>query len=60
MGDSLQVVKVESRSDAVLVPEEAAHAAIQEHLRVVRGKAAIAAEAQRLRASQDVKVLLPL
>jgi parvulin-like peptidyl-prolyl isomerase len=60
VGDSFQVLKVESRSDAVVVTEEAARAAILEHLRGARASEAIAAEAKRLRASQDVKVLLPL
>jgi len=59
-GDSLQVVKLESRSDAVLVTEDAARSAILGHLGAAHARQAIAAEAQRLRASQDVQVLLPL
>jgi len=58
-GDSLQVVKLESRTDAVVVTEDAARAAILGHLNDNHARQAIAAEAQRLRASQDVKVLLP-
>jgi parvulin-like peptidyl-prolyl isomerase len=59
-GDSFQVVKLESRSDAVLVTEDAARSAILGHLSAAHARQAIAAEAQRLRASQDVQVLLPL
>ena len=60
IGDSLQIVKVEARTAAVVVSEESAREKIREHLQAVRASEAIAAEAQRLRASQDVKVLLPL
>lgn len=59
-GDALQVFKLESHAEAVVVREDEVRERIREHLQALRASRAIADEAARLRAAGEVKILLPL
>ena len=58
--ESFQILKVESRSEAITVSEESARERIRDYLQEIRARQAVAKEAERLRAAGDVKILLPM
>lgn len=58
--ESFQILKVESRSEAVTVSEDAAREQVRSYLQAIKAQEVVAKEAKRLRAAGDVKILLPL
>lgn len=58
--EGFQILKLDSRHEAVTVSEEAAREAIGNHLRETRAVQAVGEEARRLRASEKIEILLPL
>jgi parvulin-like peptidyl-prolyl isomerase len=58
--ESFQILKVESRSEAITVGEEQARERVRSYLQEIRARQAVSKEAERLRAAGDVKILLPL
>jgi parvulin-like peptidyl-prolyl isomerase len=58
--ESYQILKIDSRSDAISISEEQAREKIREYLQALKARQAINSEAERLRASGEVKIILPL
>lgn len=58
--ESFQILKVESRSEALTVSEDAAREQVRSYLQEIKAQEAVAREATRLRAAGDVRILLPL
>jgi parvulin-like peptidyl-prolyl isomerase len=58
--ESLQILKLESRSEAITISEDAARERVRSYLQEIKARAAVASEAERLRAAGDVKILLPM
>jgi parvulin-like peptidyl-prolyl isomerase len=58
--ESYQILKIDSRSDAISISEKQARDKIREYLQALKARQAINREAERLRAAGDVKIILPL
>ena len=58
--DSFQILKVESRNEAIAISEDAARERVRSYLQEIKAQEAVSAEAARLRAAGDVKILLPM
>jgi len=58
--EGFEILKVESRSEAITVSEEQASAAIRNHLQESEAKAAVQDEIERLRAAGRIEILLAL
>ena len=58
--ESFQLLKLESRSEAITVSEDSARERIRDYLQEIRARQAVTREAERLRAAGDVKILLPM
>ena len=58
--EGFQILKLESRSEALTVDEEQAREPVRNYLRQIRTRQAVAKEVERLRAAGEVEILLPL
>ena len=58
--DTFQILKVESRNDAITVSEEQARERIRNYLQDITAREAVIKEAGRLRTAGEVKILLPM
>ena len=58
--ESLQILKLESRSEAITVGENEARERVRSYLQQIRASETVNKEAERLRAAGDVRILLPL
>ena len=58
--EGFEILKVESRSEAITVSEEQASAAIRNHLQELDAKAAVQNEVERLRSAGNIEILLTL
>jgi parvulin-like peptidyl-prolyl isomerase len=58
--ESYQILKIDSRSDAISISEKQARDKIREYLQALKARQAINREAEQLRAAGDVKIILPL
>jgi parvulin-like peptidyl-prolyl isomerase len=58
--EGVQILKVESRTEAITIGEEQAREKVRNYLQELRGTQAVKKEGARLRAAGDVKILLPM
>jgi peptidyl-prolyl cis-trans isomerase C len=58
--EGFQILRLESRSEAISISEDAARARVRSFLQEIKAREAVSREAERLRAVGEVTLLLPL